>query len=148
MPNKDTHDVGIAFAIGLSIATCVKFDVPLETAIPIVSGEFLGIQISPDLDLYENCRRGVWCWYWKMYGLLFRHRGISHWIIIGTLTRITYILITLFPLIFLLVKLELFGAALQKIPYNILLHIFYGLCISDGVHIVLDKISTGIKRKF
>ena len=50
-----------------------------RTILPIVAGLFIGMFLTPDLDQSER-KFG----YWWLYGKLFRHRGISHWPIIGT----------------------------------------------------------------
>lgn len=38
----------------------------------------------------------IWYYFWAPYGILLTHRGISHWPIVGVLTRIYYIKIFLF----------------------------------------------------
>lgn len=33
----------------------------------------------------------VWRWYWLPYALLAKHRGVSHWLAVGTLTRVAWL---------------------------------------------------------
>lgn len=35
----------------------------------------------------------IWYYFWHPYGAIFTHRGVSHWPIIGTLTRAGYVLL-------------------------------------------------------
>jgi uncharacterized metal-binding protein len=69
-----------------------------------VSGCFSGIFISPDLDIPTRTVSETtllrWSWgvgylwiaLWYPYAILFRHRGISHCLVVGTCTRLLYLL--------------------------------------------------------
>ncbi len=55
--------------------------------------------VYPDQDIhhvriYPERRYPIWgsfLYYWSLpYGLLFKHRGVSHWPIVGTLTRVVF----------------------------------------------------------
>jgi len=51
---------------------------------------------SPDMDLVTNRAGGRWgrlCFLWWPYALLSRHRGLSHVPVLGTLSRIMYLLV-------------------------------------------------------
>jgi uncharacterized metal-binding protein len=37
----------------------------------------------------------IWYYFWHPYGMLLTHRGISHWPILGTLTRAGYVILVL-----------------------------------------------------
>jgi uncharacterized metal-binding protein len=67
-----------------------------------------GVIISPDLDLStRTISKGavlrqslglgyLWITIWYPYGKLFKHRGLSHAPVLGTLTRIIYLFIVAF----------------------------------------------------
>ncbi|MBC8550877.1 MAG: DUF2227 family putative metal-binding protein [Candidatus Brocadiales bacterium] len=136
MPNKSTHDAGIVIMSVGTFSLGIWNGWNFTTVLYTIMGMFLGVFVTPDLDLYENCRGTFWCWFWKPYGKMFRHRGISHTPIIGTLTRIVYA--GIFPAIYIIKN----GISL---PWNILLLILLGLCLSDTLHVIMDRISTWIK---
>lgn len=56
---------------------------------------FSMIWLSPDLDL-EHCdarrRWGPLGFLWKLYPKLFSHRGLSHDLLVGTATRLAYLI--------------------------------------------------------
>lgn len=67
-------------------------------------GCFAGIFISPDLDMRQRTVSEttllrwslgvgyIWIFLWYPYSMLFRHRGVSHTPLIGTVTRVLYLL--------------------------------------------------------
>ncbi len=92
-----------------------------------------GMMLSPDLDLSENkwgCRAkhrwGLLSGYWVPYGKMFKHRGMSHWIAIGTGTRLLY---GLWPLLWW---------ASDTGHWDVVVFVFLCGCVSDAVHLVLD----------
>ena len=86
----------------------------------IAAGCWLGILLHPDLDQGET-----------PYGKVRKHRGLSHWPIIGTADRLLWFC---WPL-FLVVDLE---------P---LLLVGAGLALSDLLHIGLDLLDKKLVRK-
>ena len=138
MPNKSTHDVGIVIMVAGTTFTGIWNNWNFTTVLFIVLGMFLGVFITPDLDLYDNCKGSFWCWFWKFYGKMFRHRGISHTPIIGTITRIIYA--GIFPAIYIIRNDVV-------LPWKVVGLIFLGLCLSDILHVTMDRISTRMKRR-
>lgn len=71
----------------------------------LVTGGVAGILVTPDIDHHETTVEEVrfyqvgrvagvlWQWLWAGYEMFVPHRGISHWPIIGTLTRVLYLAI-------------------------------------------------------
>lgn len=67
-----------------------------------LAGGVVSVAIGPDLDVdgltaseYKIIKRTLgfgflFVWFWFYYARLFRHRGSSHWPVVGTLVRIGY----------------------------------------------------------
>lgn len=100
--------------------------------------------MNPDMDLANKIKllsfKGLLTFPFRIYSKIFRHRGISHQFLLGTLTRI------IFLSFFLVIPLILFDVVLskqtliyfcQKYEYYILFS-FAGVCSSDLCHILLD----------
>lgn len=92
-----------------------------------------GLFLSPDLDLAEsprgcNAKRrwGLLGAYWVPYGKTFKHRGLSHWLVVGTATRLVY---GLWPLVLW---------AWESGNTEIVWFVFSCGCVSDATHLVLD----------
>lgn len=70
-------------------------------------GGFLGLLITPDIDHHARTVEEVrfyqlgkvpgvvWEWLWYGYALFVPHRGLSHWPVIGTLSRMLYLAVLL-----------------------------------------------------
>jgi uncharacterized metal-binding protein len=142
MPSYRTHiNINLSLGLPLSIAAlkytaaCSLFDM-FCFAIAFCYGTFL---LHPDLDLARNIRlfslKGILTLPFRPYSYFFRHRGISHLPVIGTLTRVLWLLGCLYFAFFLLDKaiphlhfwnqpLVWFGVA--------------GLAVADLLHVFLD----------
>lgn len=112
-------------------------------AVGYLAGTWL---VTPDVDHYPRYRTSpVRSWgrlgfIWIFYGLLFRHRGISHNWILGPLTRIVY----LSPLLLLL------GSLLERYgltpPPEALWGALAGYYLSQWLHLWLDGIPLRLER--
>lgn len=134
MPSGKSHTIATT-TLSLSLTLVSLCYGTIETAI-MGAGALTGLIIDPDLDqdgwTISEARVGkIWFLLWYPYGKLFKHRGISHWPIIGTLTRAWFIL----PLAF-------------WIDLQIVLLFFGGLCLADILHIIMDWSTTWFNRKF
>ncbi len=110
MADGKTHAQSNLIAGLLMTGASVWIPLPIEQIIGIAVGSFLGGIITPDLDIayrtYEKNRvyrfnptlGGLWHLYWFPYGWLMRHRGLSHWLFLGTLTRAVYLILPFFLL--------------------------------------------------
>jgi uncharacterized metal-binding protein len=68
----------------------------------LAPGVLAGLMLTPDLDVDDGsisdkharklgCLFGwVWYWYWRPYAWVMKHRGASHWPVIGTMVRVAY----------------------------------------------------------
>jgi len=107
-------------------------------------GTFL---LSPDMDLNTSDPMknwGVLRLLWRPYAQLFKHRGFSHVPILGTLTRIVYILLLVYVLCAVANALfdmgwELSIDKLKDIDKKTVLWGVCGLCLPDLFHIVADR---------
>lgn len=75
---------------------------------PAMTGSTLGLLITPDYDFKSIYIKSVinklpvlgalWNAYWWPYAVLFKHRKLSHNIVLGTLTRFIYLLLPVYIL--------------------------------------------------
>lgn len=104
-------------------------------------GFILGTIITPDYDFNKIYVKKLikkipvlgffWNLYWYPYSLLFKHRGISHNLILGTITRVIYLCL---PIILLYVLGYIY---IQLSFYYI--YIIIGWYIQDFIHYILDS---------
>ena len=77
----------------------------------------------------------AWFYLWLPYGHLFTHRGVSHWPIIGTYTRIFY----LYPIIFIFPELNWFFSLFFSLDFSIYWVIWASpIFVSDIMHFSID----------
>lgn len=151
----------IPAAIGASISVSLGY---VEEGVGIFVGAFAGLIITPDADIdkmsWERRRWfNIWTplghiWYllWYAYGKMFKHRGISHFPLIGTATRILYVTI-----IAICCQLLFEGSpdvASQLWPLKLIdsypmfsAFTFVSWSIQDIVHSLFDVVSTFLKRR-
>jgi uncharacterized metal-binding protein len=116
-----------------------------ETALFAGAYLFSSLLLSPDLDLRHNRTRRRWGplgFIWIPYFSIFKHRGVSHSLLFGSLTRLVY-LGAIFGLV--LVGLSSVGFALpQQTPSwldeRTLIILGAGLYLPNVLHVLLDKI--------
>jgi uncharacterized metal-binding protein len=110
--------------------------------------------LSPDLDLRHNRSRRRWGplgFLWIPYTKIFKHRGVSHSLIFGTLTRLGYL-----GLIALLIALGLSYFNVWAIPFDALrtfsidLKLFSlllaGLWLPNILHTLTDHVHSALRR--
>lgn len=76
----------------------------------IATGAISGLLVTPDIDLptrtyeerrvyaYRHWLGIVWQSFWSPYSLVMGHRGVSHWHLVGTVTRMGYFLVAAYIL--------------------------------------------------
>lgn len=141
MPSYQKHvAINLIFGLPLTLALLkTSTHMNSEEALAFCGAFFYStLLLHPDLDLTRKIRlfslKGLLTLPFRPYSYLFRHRGISHMPVIGTLTRILWL--------FLLFTL---GSSFLDSSYSLQWHplfwfIFLGVVFSDFWHIVLDKI--------
>lgn len=107
------------------------------------------VYITPDLDTNSTVYNPLW----YFYKLLFKHRGLSHNIFVGFITRLIYLGVVLYAIWYGLnyvfhVPSNIVEAA--KLLYNqdTAILLVEGLAVANGLHVVIDIISTTLKRAF
>jgi uncharacterized metal-binding protein len=99
MPSGRTHlviEAGIlsAFAVA-GIVLVREGSLPTESLVAFLGGfAFSMVFLTPDLDLVRSRPTRRWgrlSILWRPYARIFRHRGVSHHIVWGPLTRIVYL---------------------------------------------------------
>lgn len=97
MPSGRTHDSitlwSLPLLAGLTLSSTQSSSLTL-----FVSGSYLfsGLMFGPDLDVYSHQykRWGLLRWIWLPYRRSLRHRSFwSHGLFVGTIVRITYLLL-------------------------------------------------------
>ena len=155
---ENFNDGQIHSVISLALAVpCTIIGLGLDGirgAILMGGGCVAGIFLSPDLDqetlttsetIFLKIPYVGWVFtglmfaYWLGYAVMFKHRGISHWPVVGTITRMMYISFT-FVIILVLWHVNLFTIVLPYFPLW-----FLGLCISDVGHYLRDWVGSGFR---
>ncbi len=154
MPGGKTHEtinitVLAAILAGIFYLTMCQeaaiFSIYLDTYTVIVfscSYLFATFFLSPDLDTKSRPYKR-----WKMFRILwwpyrtiFKHRGVSHNIVLGPIT-----ILLNFLLILLLLTL-LAGVELYNIPLKILITATAGMVLSMEIHIISDCFFSMVKN--
>jgi uncharacterized metal-binding protein len=99
MPDGETHFASnVVGGVGL---TLLAHSYAPDAVGPVIVGAIIGAFITPDMDIDHTTRNEailreipvvgiVFQTAWYPYALLHRHRGISHWPVIGTVGRMVY----------------------------------------------------------
>ena len=121
--------------------------------------------LSPDLDLSSSGssnRWGIFRFLWYPYNKLFSHRGISHSIIFGTLTRIIYLFLIYSFFLFIyfyinnIIKIKSIDIFIVyffdminvvKLYKKESILIFIGLNVPGILHVLADDIYSFYKKK-
>lgn len=132
MPSKDIHQATTLILAGSVYALSASLVETPRDQLLAVSGILTGVVITPDMDLAENFKGEP---FWYLYGRLFKHRGISHAPVVGTLTRVLYMVIFAAP-VFLLMG---WGWWLSDRLMDLWSYVWLGgLVLADVFHYVLD----------
>lgn len=98
---------------------------------------FSNFLCSPDMDLKQSHPQknwGLFQLYWLPYAKLFKHRGISHFPILGTLSRVFWVL----PLV---VGFFVLTDTPPPSPTSIGMFIL-GMALNDILHLLMDSTNT------
>ncbi len=150
MSGYKTHSIvnlALTLPVAVIVAAVCKIPYPLVVigGATFVYGTFF---MSPDLDLAYNIKflsvRGILSLPFRTYAMFFRHRGLSHSLFFGTLTRVLWLGMYAFVAFYLWhhfvpskrTLLALFHAYQWPIIAG-----FSGLFLADTSHIIVDKVS-------
>lgn len=123
---------------------------------------FSTLLFSPDTDFMPKKRAGFLRFFLYPYSLIFKHRGLSHHWLWGTLTRLIYGLVVFVFLIYLLHRLghiafspEHFLSDLWSFlkafdlslwPYQVFMGAYLGMFMADLGHIFIDRLTSFLGR--
>lgn len=149
----------------LLMAALGSYDISTSTRF-IFAGSFIvaTFLLSPDLDIFHSSPNKNWGkmrLVWWPYTKIFSHRGMSHTPILGTWTRILYVFF-LILIGFLIYDMTQHGSY-EKIPsmtqqrleetrafaekhQTVFLSGLAGITASDLIHLLIDKISSFVKK--
>lgn len=147
MPDHYQHDQ-FNFGIGLLIIVLLMVGISILTKnytiwiIGILSYLFASAFLSPDLDIKSKpvTRWRMLSFIWYAYRKIFKHRGVSHKPLLGTITRIIYLFAVFSPIyiIYLLIpNLPSLGTFVTE-NWIYLVVVYMAIMIADIYHIVLD----------
>jgi len=111
---------------------------------------FSSLMLSPDLDLRSNSARRRWGLLgsiWVPYTKAFKHRGLSHNLLLGPLTRIGYLFLLGFIVIYILNYFGLRANIRVHLNKEILAMIGIGLYLPNILHILYDRFDSKILKK-
>lgn len=141
MPGEDIHRAATLTLAGVTFVAAAGFVSSDREQLLSIIGVLTGVLVTPDMDLAENFS-GEPLWY--LYGRLFKHRGVSHWPVIGTLTRVVYLALFAVPVI-------VAWGRWDWLVYQISGKWFYvwliGLTAADVLHGALDITVSRIKKE-
>lgn len=159
MPSGKTHTRIDLFMLVLLIAGAVYFrealwgivgrDELAECGAVFVAAYLFGsFLLSPDMDLNTSNPMKNWGMLrllWRPYASAFKHRGISHLPIVGTLTRVLYLLLVIYAVCAVCNALfdlgwQMAWHDLERIDRKWLLCALCGLCLPDIFHVLADHV--------
>jgi len=155
-----THDL-----VNLIALPGFLYFLPKELYIPFGAGYIVGtFFLSPDVDLPNSRPSRRWSFLrclWFPYQSITQHRGVSHVPVIGSLLRLLYLVLVVSFIYFVVIGIVSVldrGLAIALTGFNPFAYLnelfrseeslFFvaGIICADVVHIVLDGISSTIKR--
>jgi len=110
---------------------------------------FSSLLLSPDLDLRSNSARrrwGVLGVIWVPYTKVFKHRGLSHNLLLGPLTRIGYLFLLGATVVYALNYFGLRANIRIHLDREVLAMIGIGLYLPNVLHILYDHFDSKCKR--
>jgi uncharacterized metal-binding protein len=143
MPGFRLHDKATVLTAGTAAVVVASITGDPWPTLATGLGSLGGLILTPDLDVntgsisqirvrkwFGPAVGSLWFVYWWAYGGMFSHRGISHWPIIGTLTRILYGGLLLWPFL--------------QLPNHLWAWMLLGLMLSDLAHYLLDSLDKAV----
>lgn len=154
MPSGRTHlviEAGILSAFAVAGTVLVREgSLPTESLLAFLGGfAFSMVFLTPDLDLVRSRPTRRWgrlSILWWPYAKIFRHRGVSHHIVWGPLTRIAYLTVlaaaAAVGISALLGRPVSFGE-----PHANVWAILAGVYVPNVTHTVVDAVATSHRRR-
>jgi uncharacterized metal-binding protein len=146
MAQYKTHTTfNIFIALPLILCGLFHFFKPSHDLLIIFSLCFIyaTLFMNPDMDLANKIKlfsiKGLLTLPFRGYSLIFKHRGISHWFLLGSITRILWLSCFLYLILYLLDISLLHKKELISILENdYFLYGFFAIVLADFCHLILD----------
>lgn len=146
MAQYKTHSTfNILIALPLTLWGIVYFLKPSYNLLITFSICFIysTLFMNPDMDIANKIKlfsiKGVLTLPFRGYSMIFKHRGFSHWIIIGSITRIIWLGAFFYLILFLLNKPFLHQNELIPIlKTSYFIYGFSAILLADFCHLLLD----------
>lgn len=136
---------------GLGVFLCLYGQITEQAVLTFAVSYVLSMALlSPDLDLSRSRafrRWGVLRWLWLPYAVVFRHRRMSHQLILGPLTRVLYLLAMGLALAFVYMVLARRALQLPIPPLSSILAALLGLYLPNLTHILSDRLHSEWRRR-
>lgn len=159
MPRGKTHDKFNLFVGAVITGVMIGFQLHYGIIVGFVGGWLLSTFIfTPDLDTMPKKRTKLLRLVLYPYSLFFKHRGVSHSLLFGTLTRIIYSVLIFFVMVFIFYKMNylqsspedyfnflqnfFLGFNYDLLHYKIVLWTYGGMFGADFSHLFLDQFFT------
>ena len=157
MSSGVAHARATAVLTPITAVTVAYYTESLFLASLAAAGCACGIILSPDLDLEQTTRSErvllnkspllgkLFKIYWYPYGVFIPHRSaISHFPVVGTLSRVAYLLII--PAL-LAYQHDKVPQLIEWVMSDITLFLVLGLIVSDTAHTLMDILPKRKKKK-
>jgi len=144
MAKYKTHTFFNFFILPFIIFLLIRFYKPTMTEIGMFSAFYIysTLFMNPDLDLVNEIKlfsiRGILTLPFRGYSLLFRHRGLSHSFILGSITRILWLGSIFFIILFFLDKSYKLEDIILILKSNLFKIGFLAIILADLAHLMLD----------
>ncbi|MBI5274247.1 MAG: DUF2227 family putative metal-binding protein [Chlamydiales bacterium] len=148
MAQYKTHTI-VNLLIGLPLVYLLLgpyFHLPNNQIIICSSSFIIGtLFMSPDMDVADKIKifslRGILSLPFRLYAKVFKHRGISHVILLGTITRlvwIAFLMLLVFYLIYRALPSTTNLLTFYRQYKGYILFAFLGIVIADVFHLIVD----------
>jgi uncharacterized metal-binding protein len=139
----------VAFNYRVWLSSRFGMDRAFEYALVFVGAYlFSSFLLSPDLDLRRsdsNSNWGILRLFWKPYAACFKHRGLSHSIILGPFSRVLYLAVILYSILCIVNTFLELGLNVRLSNFNIdwalAGSVLCGLWLPNVCHILMDRVS-------
>ncbi len=148
MPQYKTHTkFNLFLALPMLLTGLFFFIHPQREYAVTFAGTFIysTLFMNPDMDLAYQIKvgslRGILSLPFRLYSRIFKHRGLSHSLFFGSLTRVLWLSAIALFVFYLTDQILLSKASFIKFFYQYDLFIlfgFFGVFIADTCHLLLD----------
>lgn len=158
MANGKAHDRFNLLALVIILIASFAIKIELSFTLSFILGFLFSTYVfGPDSDLGPKKRIGLFGTFLYPYRLFFKHRGLSHHFLIGTLSRVIYLGIILGLGVWMIKQMGgleklismqkmILSRYDQSWPIKLSAAFLLGQFCSDLSHLFLDKLSDLLKR--